>query len=56
MNSNETYIVYLCNQTDECKVYDEKINKIINDISNLFITLVLFLNVKINVTINENKV
>lgn len=31
MNSYETYIVYLCNQTDECKVYDEKINKIINE-------------------------
>ena len=31
MNSYETYIVYLCNQTDECKVYDEKINKIVNE-------------------------
>lgn len=31
MNSYETYMVYLCNQTDECKVYDEKINKIVNE-------------------------
>ena len=31
MNSYETYLIYLCNQTDECKVYDEKINKAINE-------------------------
>lgn len=31
MNDYKTYIVYLCNQTDECKLYNEKINKVIKE-------------------------